>query len=100
MPPQTIYMTRAEYAAWNEKITSSRKPDVDEAIDKALFDEENPLSESLFRYYRSTGKRFWCLCPRSVSVVKLADAGSIGETSDSDIVYKAVIDCLLLKRSA
>jgi len=39
--------------------------------------------------------------PRGVSVLKLdAMKNSDTDISDSDLVYKAIMDCLLIKRSA
>lgn len=93
-------MSRRDFKAWTTRVKTCRRSETDETVDEALFETDEELGKTLLAYYNATGKRFWCLSPRSLSVVKLADTAGQKSTDDSDSVYRAVMDCLLLKRSA
>lgn len=99
--PQSFPMTAAEATAYRVKVEEKRFPEDGAVIDKALFEREGHAHLPLRDYYETTGKRFWCLSPRGVSVFKLDDMkNNDTDISDSDLIYKTIMDCLLIKRSA
>ncbi|GAB1316811.1 hypothetical protein MFIFM68171_07021 [Madurella fahalii] len=99
VPPKSFIMSRTEIRELQSKVQAERDAEKDSAIDSAVFENEKYSDKRLRDYYERTGKRFWCLSPRGVSVVKLHEAESHAPTENSDLVYKAIMDCLLLRRS-
>jgi hypothetical protein len=100
---QSRAISAEEVEASRARWLASRVSSYDEELDKAIFGD--PITEQgqrLLDYYRSTGRRPWCLNPRSLSVIKQAPVkgGSTTNTSLSDETYMTVMDCLLLKRDA
>ncbi len=99
--PKSLQMTKAELRDHVAMINQQRDKHTDAIIDKALFETEQHKDTPLREYYQTTGKRFWCLSPRALSVIKLPKMDDdTCDTRASDQVFKTIADVLLLKRSA
>jgi hypothetical protein len=101
MMPKSVSSTEADEKAYRKRVEANRVLDDDTRIDKTIFGDPRYAHLDLRKYYEETGKRFWCLSSRAVSVVRLGrmeDAKM--DVADSDAVYKAIMDCLLIKRSS
>ncbi len=98
MAPKSRRMTKLELRDNEDMVAKQRDQDTDALIDKALFESEQHKDLPLREYYQATGKRFWCLSPRALSVIKLhkMDGGTC-DIEASDQVFKTIADVLLLK---
>ena len=99
--PKSLPMTTTEQDEHLAMVARRRDKATDDLIDKAIFECPKHQDKQLREYYQKTGKRFWCLSPRGVSVIKLGKMED--ETCDiarSDPVFKTLADVLLYKRTA
>ncbi|GAB1319820.1 hypothetical protein MFIFM68171_10030 [Madurella fahalii] len=99
VPPKSFIMSCTEIRELQSKVQAECDAEKDSAIDSAVFENEKYSDKRLRDYYERTGKRFWCLSLCGISIVKLYEAESYAPIENSDLVYKAIMDCLLLRRS-
>ncbi len=99
--PMSLPMTEDELKKHKDMVGARRDKATDDLIDKAIFECPNHQDKPLLEYYQQTGKRFWRLSPRGISVIKLGKMEDEScDVARSDPIFKTIANVLLYKRSA